>query len=105
MNDPKNITIALLCCTATLLTAAMFFLGQTDTVVAAGAESRGGDFIMAVAKTSSAEDIVCVIDTTADLLNAYSAGKTNPEIVLRASIDLGRAFESIEENQPIQRRR
>lgn len=95
MHDRKNTTIGLLCVTATLLGAALLFLQQTDGVVAATAESRGGDYIWAAARISDSEDAICVIDIDAERMNVYGPDSRNKDIAFPAGgwVDLKNVFD------------
>lgn len=97
MNDRKNLTIGLLCVSATLLAAAWIFLHHTDGAVAATAQSRGGDYIAATASITSNTDLVYVIDLSAQRMNAYAAPKDNKrDNIVRVdamSVDLRRLFD------------
>jgi hypothetical protein len=98
MNDRQNLTIGLLCVTAALLATAVFFLQSTDNAVAAGSESREGDYIMVSNTVTSNNDVVFVIDVGSQKMNAYMVDKDprRNEIILIAgtTVDLKNVFDT-----------
>ena len=71
MKDTKNITIALLCVTATLLLTVILLVSDTEEAVAATSESRTSKYIMVPGRATSTRDVVYVIDMNTEKLNAY----------------------------------
>lgn len=96
MNDPKNLTILLLCVTASLLGAVLVTMHMTeDTALAATAESRAGDYVMASGRVTSSSDMLFLIDVASQRMNGYAVNQNNSTIELPdgAVVDLKVAFE------------
>ena len=97
MTDRGNITIVLLCASATLLAVACIFLAGAPDAAAAGPESRSGDYLAAVCRVSSSSDFVFVVDLSAEKMTAYAVGKDRDDrqlyLVPGTQVDLRRAFD------------
>ena len=100
MTDRANITIALLCVTATLLAVAFVLLSGTDDVQAAGPESRSGEYLAVVCRVTGSNDFVFVLDLVAERMNAYGLGKDLNDrqlyLIPGTQVDLRRAFSNAE---------
>ena len=107
MTDRTNITIVLLCVSATLLAVAFVSLSGTQEVQAAGAESRSGDYLAAVCRVSSGTDFVFVIDQVAERMNAYGLGKKANDqqlyLIPGTQVDLERAFTNADTSRVLER--
>ena len=99
MTDRTNITIFLLCISATLLAVTFIFLAGTEEAQAAGSESRSADYLAAVCSVGSSTDYVLVIDLEAEKMNAYGLGKRTSDqqlyLIPNTQIDLGRVFRDV----------
>ena len=93
MNDPKNIIIAMLCVSATIL-ATVFALGLHDPKPAqADTPVVGGDYIMVPGQYSTSLDLLYVIDIASQRMNVYVFNLTKGELVLRSTANLKLAFQ------------
>lgn len=92
----QNTIIVILCITATLLGSALLLMSKPSSALAGTSESRSGDYIMIPAAVSGSQDIVYVIDLTAQRLNAYALGRDDRDrqiyLVENATIDLEQSF-------------
>ena len=91
MNDTRNITIAVLCVSATMLATVLGLLilsgpARADTPVA------GGDYIMFTGASSGANDMLYVIDQRAGKLNAYRYERNDNRIKREEHVDLKKLF-------------
>jgi len=93
MNDKQNATIAVLCITAMLLAAALLLLRPAEPALAAGSESRGGDYSMVTARLSGSRDALIVVDSAAKKLNVYGLNRDGRiDLDPGLSLDLAREF-------------
>jgi len=90
MNDTRNITIAVLCVTATILTVALVMMHRSDAY--ADTPVAGGDYIMVTGAYSSSTDILYVVDQRSGRLNAYVIDRTRNRFEPREQIDLRKLF-------------
>jgi len=91
MNDTRNITIAVLCVTATILAVALILM-HLSTKACADTPVAGGDYIMVTGAYSSAVDILYVVDQRQGKLNAYAVDRTRNRFEPREQIDLRKLF-------------
>lgn len=96
MHDPKSLTLALLCITASLLLATIILVGNEKTALAGSSESRAGDYIMVAGQISSGSELIYLIDIGAQRLNGYGANVNTRtvELVPGCVVDLKLAFET-----------
>ena len=112
MKDPKNLSIALLCVSATVLATALAlppraapapahadvlataFALLPGTAAPAHADTpvRGGDYIMITGAYSDSVDLLYVIDVVAQKVNTYVFNPQTNELVLRDQFDLKPVF-------------
>ncbi len=71
MNDTKNITIALLCVSATLLLTVTLLVNSTDEAYATSAQSANSSYIMIAGRVTESRDVIYVVDLDTEKLNAY----------------------------------
>ncbi len=89
MKDNRNVTIALLCISAVVLTAALAYVYNTDTSVAyADTPTRGGNYIMLSGAISSSIDMLYIIDVSTTKMNTYLLDIKGNALVLKDQIDL-----------------
>jgi len=84
MKDTQNATIVVLAVTATLLATALWLTNSGEQAVAAQAESRGSSYSMGVARATTSQDLVYVIDFNTEQLCTYATDtdKRNRDILL-----------------------
>ena len=101
MRDSKNITIALLCITASLLTTAVLVINHAQPALAVTSESRAGDYVMVCGSISDVQDILYVVDTAAQRMNGYAVNRNSRavELIPGCAVDLAAAFQT-EQNNP-----
>ena len=90
MKDPKNITIAMLCVSAAILTTVLVLARQpamADTPAAAG------DYIVVTGAYSEDIDLLYVIDRSQQTINAYVLDLTKGEMLLKSTANLKPAFQ------------
>jgi hypothetical protein len=90
MTNTKNITIAILCISASIMGAMLFMLHTTP--VAQATETRGGDYIMLTARFTDSQEALYVVDTAQQKLNVYTFGVQRGDLQLRDSLPLARIF-------------
>jgi hypothetical protein len=94
MTDTKNVTLAILSVSAAILLTILVTFHLTQPAYA-GTTVRGGDYIVATGAFSDRVDIIYVINTAQQKLNAYvidyHPGTPN-NIILQDSISLRQAF-------------
>ena len=97
MNDSRNLTIATLGITATVLIAAVILtsIGGTNMAVASGQLDRGGDYIVVTGQFTENNEVVYITDAAAQRINVYSYEPTNRQFALWDSIDLQRVLGAI----------
>lgn len=95
-HDSRNTTLALLTITACLLGTVVLLVQTNHSAVAAGSESRAGDYILCPGAISTGTDLVYVIDIASQKLNAYGANinTRTVELVPGCAVDLRLVFES-----------
>jgi hypothetical protein len=95
MTDNKNVTLAVLSVSAAILLTILVTMHLTQPAYAAGATIRGGNYIVTTGAFSDRLDIIYVINTAQQKLNAYvidyHPGADN-QIILQDSINLKQAF-------------
>ena len=89
MNDPKNLTIAMLCVSAAILATVLSLLPQAtaDTPV------RGGDYIMVTGAYSSHIDLLYVVDRSQQRLNAYALDLARNDLLFKSQVNLKLVFQ------------
>lgn len=94
MKDNKNVTIAILSVSAAILLTILVTMHLT-TPAYASTSIRGGDYIMCTGAYSSGTDILYVVNTAQQKVNAYVVDITHPdkpELILRDTVNLKLAF-------------
>lgn len=95
MTENKNVTIAILSVSAAILLTILATMHLTQPAYA-GPTVRGGDYIVTTGAYSNRVEIVYVINTAQQKINAYvidyNAGAANNQIILQDSINLKQAF-------------
>ena len=91
MNDPKNLTIAMLCVSATILVTVLSLLPTTEQA-RADTPVRGGDYIMVTGAYSSLIDLLYVVDRSQQKLNAYVLDMNKGELVPKSQVNLMLTF-------------
>lgn len=94
MTDSKNITIALLLVTASILGAMLVssFLAENNVAQASQTSVRQGDYIMTSGQITPSRELVYVLDIAARRLNVYFPDINNERIDLVDRVNLERAF-------------
>lgn len=92
MKDPKNLSIALLCVSATVLATVFVLLSSTAAPAYADTPVRGGDYIMITGAYSESVDLLYVIDVVAQRVNTYVFNPQTNELVLRDQFNLKPVF-------------
>ena len=88
MKDTKNLTIALLCVSATVLATALALLPSAH----ADAPVRGGEYIMITGAYSGKTDLLYVIDVAVQKVNTYVFNPQTNELLLRDQFNLRPVF-------------
>ncbi len=91
MNQPKNITIALLCVSAVIL-AMMLILANVRTVQAE-TSIAGGNYIMVTGAYTENLELLYIIDRSQRKLNVYVLNISKGDLILRDSANLKLAFQ------------
>ena len=90
MKDSKNIAIAILCVSATILASAIFL---TSTPAGANGPSiRGGDYIMVNGSYSNSLDLIYIIDTSQQKMLVYAVDAIQNRIELKDQLLLKQEF-------------
>jgi hypothetical protein len=92
MNDPKNLTIAMLCVSAAILTTVLLLLPAADQA-RADTPVRGGDYIMVTGAYSSHIDLLYVVDRSQQKLNAYVLDLNRGDLIAKSQVNLKLAFQ------------
>lgn len=92
MRDPKNLTIALLCVSATLLATVLVLLGAAGQPAYADTPVRGGDYIMITGAYSDSTDLLYVLDVATQRINTYVFNPQNNDLILRHQFNLTPVF-------------
>jgi hypothetical protein len=90
MQDNRNLTIGILCVTATILFVGVVLstTGGRNEAMAIGQLDRGGDYVVVTGQFSESQELVYVTDAAAQRLNAYSYDAKIRQFTLWDSIDL-----------------
>ena len=91
MKDTKNLTIAALCVSATIL-ATVLVLMDVSGQAYADAPTRGGEYVAVTGAFSRSTDILYVLDLRVQKINAYVYDRQNKTISRADQVDLRRAF-------------
>ena len=92
MKDPKNLTIAMLCVSAAILTTALLLLPGADQA-RADTPVRGGDYIMVTGAYSSLIDLLYIVDRSQQKLNAYVLDLNRSDLLIKSQINLKLTFQ------------
>lgn len=94
MNDSKNLAIAVLSITATVLLVGVILGGlfTANEALAIGQTDRGGDYIMVTGQFTQNSELIFVTDAAAQRLNLYSYETSTRQFVLWDSLDLKSIF-------------
>ena len=92
MNDPRNITITLLCVSAAVLAALVVTMHTSEPAQAAGISASAGEYIMFTGEITATTDMLYVIDLTKKRMNAYHFDPMENTIKLQDQVDLAKAF-------------
>ena len=91
MKDPKNMTIAMLCVSAAILTTVLILAGGQPAM--ADAPVAGGDYIIVTGAYSNNIDLLYIIDRTQQTMNAYVLDLTKGQMLLKSTANLKLAFQ------------
>jgi len=92
MKDPRNLTIATLCVSATILATVLVLMQLSGgSPVYADSPSVAGDYILITGAVSRTDDMLYIIDRTAMKMNAYYVDRSH-RITLRDQADLRQLF-------------
>lgn len=92
MKDPKNLTIAMLCVSATILVTALVLLPGTNQALADTPASRG-DYIMVTGSYSKSIDLLYIVDRSQQQLIAYVLNLHRGDVIPRSQVNLKLAFQ------------
>lgn len=92
MKDTKNITIALLCVSAVILSTVLVLLHVSATPAQADTGLRGGDYIMVTGSVSKSEDAIYIFDIAKQKLNVYTLERQDKKLKLRRQVNLKLLF-------------
>jgi len=92
MNDPKNLTIAMLCVSAAILATVLLLLPAADQA-RADTPVRGGDYIMVTGAYSSLIDLLYVVDRSQQKLNAYVLDLNKGDLIPKSQVNLKLTFQ------------
>ena len=92
MKDPKNLTIAMLCVSATILVTALVLVPGTNQA-RADTPVRGGDYIMVTGSYSGTIDLLYIVDRSQQMLNAYVLNLHRGDLVPKSQVNLKLAFQ------------
>ena len=92
MNDPRNITITLLCVSAVVLATLVVTMHTSEPARAAGISASAGEYIMFTGEVTATTDMLYVIDLTKKRMNAYHFDPMENIIKLQDQVDLAKAF-------------
>ena len=91
-NDSRDLIIAVLCLTATVLLCAVLLLdtiGQRPAL--AELNDRGGDYVVCTGSVSSGKELLYIIDAAAKRMNVYELDNSG-RFEIGDSVDLSRVF-------------
>jgi len=92
MNDPKNITIGLLCVSAAVLAALVVTMYTSEPAQAAGVSASAGEYVMFTGEVTATTDMLYIIDLTKKQMNAYHFDPMENTIKLQDQVDLAKSF-------------
>lgn len=94
MNDSKNLAIAVLSVTATILLVGVVLSGMWSPAPALANSQldRGGDYIMLTGQFTQNSELVYVTDAAVQRMNIYSYESSRRQIILWDTIDLRGIF-------------
>ena len=93
MTESKNLTIVLLCVSATVLATVLVLVNQTAAPAYADTPVRAGDYIMIAGEYSESTDLVYVVDIVAQKVNTYVFNPASNELILRHDFNLKPVFQ------------
>ena len=92
MRNTQNITLGILCISATVLATLLAFTFHADRAGAAGIASSAGEYIMFTGEVTGSMDLLYIVDLTKRKMNVYAFQPMENTIVLRDQVDLAKTF-------------
>ena len=93
MNDPKNLGIALLCVSASVLAMVLAIVVFSPAPAKADSPVMGGDYIMVSGAYAENLELLYLIDRSEQKLNVYVLNLTKGDLVLKGTANLRLAFQ------------
>ena len=92
MNDTKNVTIAALCVSATILATVLILMQSSGGPALAATPAAAGEYVMLTGKITRDRELLYVVDLRAQKINAYEFDRRDNVIERKDQLDLKKAF-------------
>lgn len=93
MNDPKNVSIVLLCVSASVLATVLAIMVFSPAPAKADSPVMGGDYIMVSGAYAENLELLYVIDRSEQKLNVYVLNISKGDLILKGTANLKLAFQ------------